>query len=77
VDQDKINKFKIPVLSLTGKDEFESYEGNFTGVTLYNKIPANSPIKAKSEGFSDPSSTGHCNGNWTERMFAKMVSWMQ
>ncbi|UIR55639.1 hypothetical protein LZQ00_15380 [Sphingobacterium sp. SRCM116780] len=76
-DQDKINKFKIPVLSLTGKDEFESYEGNFIGATLYTKIPANSPIKAKSEGFSDPNSTGHCNGDWTEKMFTKMNAWMQ
>lgn len=76
-DQDKINKFKIPVLSLTGKDEIEGQGGTFTGVTLYNKIPANSPIKAKSEGFSDPNSTGHCQGNWTEKMFGKMVAWLQ
>lgn len=83
-DIDKISKFKIPVLSLSGKDEFEAYtdaanpqNNNYAGVGLYNKIPANSPIKAKSEGFSDPNSTGHCNGNWTDKMYNKMVAWIQ
>lgn len=83
-DQDKISKFKIPVLSLTGRDENEAYtdpanpqNNAYTGVGLYNKIPANSPIKARSEGFSDPNSTGHCGGNWTDKMYHKMVYWLQ
>ncbi|MET4081888.1 hypothetical protein ABIB40_001839 [Pedobacter sp. UYP30] len=83
-DIDKISKFKIPVLSLSGKDEFEGYvdqanpqNSNYAGVSLYNKIAANSPIKAKSEGFSDPNSLGHCNGNWTDKMFLKTAAWLQ
>lgn len=83
-DQDKISKFKIPVLSLTGRDEYEAYvdpanpqNNAYAGVGLYNKIPANSPIKARSEGFSDPNSTGHCKGDWTDKMYNKMVYWLQ
>jgi hypothetical protein len=82
-DMDKISKFKIPVLSLTGRDEYEAYtdaanpqNNAYAGVGLYNKIPANSPIKARSEGFSDPNSTGHCGGNWTDKMYNKMVYWL-
>lgn len=83
-DADKISKFKIPVLSLTCKDEFEAYtdpaqpqNNSYAGMGLYNKIPANSPIKAKSEGFTDPNCEGHCNGSWTDKMYNKMVTWLQ
>lgn len=83
-DFDKINKFKIPVFSISGRDEFEAYtdpvnsgNNNYAGVGLYNKIPANSAIKVKSQGFSDPNSTGHCAGNWTDIMYNKMVDWLQ
>lgn len=81
---DKISKFKIPVLSLTDKNESDAYtdpvkpqNNGYAGMGLYNKIPANSPIKAKSEGFDDPNSIGHCQGDWTDKMYSKMIYWLQ
>ena len=65
--------FKIPIYSLTCSDK---YEGDFCGLDLYNQIPASSAIKIKSEGFTDPNCTGHCNGNWLQLMFAKIKFWI-
>nr|WP_121272075.1 hypothetical protein [Pedobacter schmidteae] len=71
---DQISKFHNPVFSITCKG---NNEGNYAGQALYDQIPANSAIKAKSEGITDNSCSTHCGGNWTDKMYAKMAYWLQ
>ena len=66
--------FKIPIYAINCAG---NYEGDYHGKALYDLIPAASPIKAKSEGITDNSCNGHCNGNWTDRMYTKLVFWLQ
>ncbi len=65
--------FKIPIFAINCSGNFE---GNFNGKALYDQIPANSPIKAKSEGVTDNNCNTHCGGDWTDRMYTKMVAWL-
>ena len=71
---DQASKFNNPVFSITCKG---NNENGYAGQALYDLIPANSPVKAKSEGITDNSCDTHCGGNWTDKMYAKMVSWLQ
>ncbi|MES2454972.1 MAG: hypothetical protein V4594_05515 [Bacteroidota bacterium] len=71
---DQASKFKIPVFSITCKG---NHEGDYAGQALYDQIPANAAIKAKSEGITDNSCDGHCDGNWTAQMYTKMAFWLQ
>ncbi|AZI27242.1 hypothetical protein EA772_18565 [Pedobacter sp. G11] len=66
--------FKIPIFAINCSG---NNEGNFNGKALYDQIPANSPIKAKSEGVTDNSCNSHCGGDWTDKMYTKMVAWLQ
>lgn len=65
--------FKIPIYAINCSG---NNEGEYYGKGLYDQIPANSPIKAKSEGVTDNSCNTHCGGNWTDKMYAKMVVWL-
>ncbi len=65
--------FKIPIFAINCSG---NNEGEFYGKGLYDQIPANSPIKAKSEGITDNSCNTHCGGNWTDRMYTKMAAWL-
>lgn len=65
--------FQIPVFAINCAG---GNEGGFSGIDLYNKIPANSPVKAKSEGFTDNSCNTHCGGNWTDKMYNKLTQWL-
>ena len=65
--------FKIPVFAIACKG---NNEGNYSGADLYNHIDADSPIKAASSGITDNSCSTHCGGNWTDQLYAKMISWM-
>lgn len=65
--------FKVPVFSINCSG---NNEGEFYGRGLYDQIPANSPIKSKSEGVTDNSCNTHCGGNWTERMYNKLAAWL-
>lgn len=66
--------FKIPIFAINCSGNFE---GNYNGKALYDQIPANSPIKAKSEGVTDNNCNSHCGGDWTNQMYTKMVAWLQ
>jgi hypothetical protein len=65
--------FKIPIFAINC---IGNNEGEYYGKGLYDQIPANSPIKAKSEGITDDSCKTHCGGDWTEKMYAKMAVWL-
>ena len=65
--------FKIPIYAINCSG---NNEGEYYGKGLYDQIPANSPIKAKSEGVTDNSCNTHCGGSWTDKMYAKMVAWL-
>lgn len=65
--------FKVPVFAINCSG---NNEGEYIGKALYNQIPANSPIKAKSEGITDDSCNTHCGGDWTNKMYNKMVAWL-
>ena len=71
---DQASKLKNPVFSITCNG---NNEGDYSGKALYDQIPVNSVIKAKSEGITDNSCNTHCGGNWTDKMYAKMVAWLQ
>ena len=66
--------FKVPIFAINCSG---NNEGNFNGKALYDQIPANSPIKAKSEGITDNNCNSHCGGEWTDKMYTKMVAWLQ
>jgi len=65
--------FKIPVFAINCSG---NNEGEYYGKSLYDQIPANSPIKAKSEGITDNGCSTHCGGDWTDKMYTKMVAWL-
>ncbi len=65
--------FKVPIFAINCSG---NNEGDFSGKALYNQIPANSPIKAKSEGITDDSCNTHCGGDWTNKMYNKMAAWL-
>jgi len=65
--------FKIPIYAINCSG---NNEGEYYGKSLYDQIPANSPVKAKSEGVTDNTCNTHCGGSWTDKMYAKMVSWL-
>ncbi|HMI04231.1 MAG TPA: hypothetical protein VK541_17210 [Pedobacter sp.] len=65
--------FKIPIYAINCSG---NNEGEYYGKSLYDQIPNNSPVKAKSEGVTDNSCNTHCGGNWTDKMYAKMVTWL-
>jgi hypothetical protein len=66
--------FKIPIFAINCSG---NNEGNFNGKALYDQIPANSAIKAKSEGVTDNNCNNHCGGDWTDKMYSKMLYWLQ
>ena len=66
--------FKVPIFAINCSG---NNEGNFNGKALYDQIPANSPIKAKSEGITDNNCNSHCGGEWNDKMYTKMVAWLQ
>ncbi|MFC4141555.1 hypothetical protein [Pedobacter mendelii] len=65
--------FKIPVYSISCSG---NNEGDYSGKALYDQIPANSAVKAKSEGVTDGGCNTHCGGSWTDKMYSKMVAWL-
>lgn len=69
----KAEHFKVPVFSINCSG---NNEGDFNGKVLYDQIPANSAIKAKSGGVTDNSCNTHCGGNWTQQMYAKFKTWV-
>jgi hypothetical protein len=73
-DADKAQKFKIPVFSINCSG---NNEGDFGGKALYDQIPANSAVKAKSAGVTDNSCSTHCGGDWTTQLYAKANEWLQ
>jgi hypothetical protein len=66
-------EFKIPIFAIACSG---NNEGDYSGKELYEHIDPNSPIKAESSGVTDNSCNTHCGGNWTNQLYAKMVSWM-
>lgn len=70
----KAAHFKIPVFSINCSG---NNEGGFNGKALYDQIPADSPVKARSGGITDNSCNTHCGGNWTQPMMQKMKSWLE
>jgi hypothetical protein len=66
--------FKVPIFSINCSGNNES---DYFGKALYDQIPANSPIKGRSEGVTDNSCSTHCGGDWTNQMYNKMAAWMQ
>lgn len=65
--------FKIPVYAINCAG---NNEGDFNGEALYNKIPANSPIKGMSGGYTDNNCGTHCGGNWTSLMVQRLKLWI-
>jgi len=65
--------FKIPVYSISCSG---NNEGNYSGKALYDQIPANSAVKARSEGVTDNGCNTHCGGSWTDKMYTKMTAWL-
>lgn len=65
--------FQIPIFAINCAG---GNEGNFSGIDLYNEIPAGSPVKAQSEGVTDNSCNTHCGGSWIDRMYNKLTQWL-
>jgi predicted esterase len=65
--------FQVPIFAINCAG---GNEGSFSGVDLYNQIPANSPVKSKSEGVTDNSCDTHCGGSWTDKMYNKLSQWL-
>jgi hypothetical protein len=65
--------FKIPIYALNCGD---NYEQNLNGKALYDAIPASNPNKALSDGYTDMSCVGHCEGNWIQLMFDRVKFWL-
>lgn len=76
-DADKISKFKIPVFAINcaGNNEGDNIN-NFYGKPLFDKIPASSPIKAKSGGITDGSCNTHCAKPWTDELYGQLIKWL-
>ncbi|SDC89555.1 hypothetical protein [Niabella drilacis] len=74
---DAISKFKIPVFAINcaGNNEGDNITG-FYGKPLYDRIPNNSPVKAKSAGITDGTCNTHCAKAWTEELYAKLSQWL-
>lgn len=66
--------FHLPVYSIVCSG---NNEGDLAGKALFDAIPNSSPFKILSEGITDNSCNSHCGGNWTDKLYAKMVSWLQ
>lgn len=76
---------KIPVYNIVCNGKYETdndadYNGdgksdNYAGEGLFNLL--NPSVKAKSEAFTDNTCNGHCEGNWTDKLYNKMVAWLQ
>lgn len=66
--------FKIPIYAVNCSG---NNEGDFNGEELFNKIPANSPIKAKSGGITDFSCNTHCGADWTNVLFHQAKIWLE
>ncbi|HEX8608176.1 MAG TPA: hypothetical protein VF679_05995 [Pedobacter sp.] len=66
--------FKVPIFSINCSGNNES---DYFGKALYDQIPANSAIKARSEGVTDSGCNTHCGGDWTNQMYTKMAAWLQ
>jgi hypothetical protein len=65
--------FQIPIFAINCAG---GNEGDFSGIDLYNQIPASSPVKSKSEGVTDNSCDTHCGGSWTDKMYNKLTQWL-
>ncbi|RFZ94754.1 hypothetical protein D0C36_04245 [Mucilaginibacter conchicola] len=70
----KAQHFKIPVFSINCAG---NNEGDFNGKALYDQIPANSPVKARSGGVTDNSCNTHCGGTWTQAMMGQLKTWLE
>ena len=66
--------FKVPIFSINCSGNNES---DYFGKALYDQIPSNSAIKARSEGVTENSCSTHCGGDWTNSMYTKMAAWLQ
>lgn len=66
--------FKIPIYAVNCAQADDQYGVN--GKALYDLIPANSPVKANSEGFTDNGCSTHCGKNWTDEMYARLAKWL-
>jgi len=66
--------FKVPVFAINCSG---NNEADYSGKGLYEQIPADSPIKARSGGVTDNSCSTHCGGDWTNQMYTKMAAWLQ
>lgn len=65
--------FKIPIYNIVCSG---NNEGDLSGKPLYDAI-TDPDIKSKSEGVTDNSCNTHCGGSWNDRLYAKMVNWLQ
>ncbi|RZK76185.1 MAG: hypothetical protein EOO92_14990 [Pedobacter sp.] len=65
--------FKVPIFSINCSGNNES---DYFGKALYDQIPSNSPVKARSEGLTDTGCSTHCGGDWTNQMYTKMAIWL-
>jgi hypothetical protein len=72
-DNWKAQNFKIPIYAINCDG---NYEGDLNGKALYDAIPANSPIKTLSDGYTDATCNSHCGGNWVQLMFDKIKMWL-
>ena len=67
---------KVPIFAINCSG---NNEGNYNGQALYDQIPANSPVKAKSAGYTDNSCNTHCGGDtqaWVNRMYERLTLWL-
>ncbi len=67
--------FHLPIYSIVCSGNNE--DGGLSGKNLYNAIRNDSPYKSLSEGITDNSCNTHCGGNWTDKLYTRMVNWLQ
>lgn len=67
---------KIPVYNIVCSGNYETGgdPNSYAGERLMTII--NPAVRAKSEGITDTTCNGHCAGDWTDRLFNKMVAWL-
>lgn len=51
-------------------------EGDYSGKDLYDHMAPNSPVKPRSAGITDNSCSTHCGGNWTDKLYAQLTTWL-
>jgi hypothetical protein len=68
---------KIPVFNIVCSGDYETGgDANaYAGERLQNVL--NPAIKAKSECITDNTCSGHCAGEWSDRLFNKLEEWLK